>query len=99
MTPTDTIRRPSANLRPQLLLNGHIVSTLFRLSWPNILVMLAQTSTGLVETWWICRLGADALAGIAVVFPADPVQSRVFYSSVPPVELESRRRGPTSRSV
>jgi putative MATE family efflux protein len=32
--------------------------------------MLAQTSTGLVETWWISRLGTDALAGMAVVFPA-----------------------------
>jgi len=40
-----------------------------RLSWPNILVMLAQSSTGLIETWWISRLGTDALAGMAVVFP------------------------------
>ena len=70
MTLTDTIGKPRANLRTQLLLNGPIVSTLFRLSWPNILVMLAQTSTGLVETWWISRLGTDALAGMAVVFPA-----------------------------
>ena len=61
--------RPRANLRTQLLLKGPIVSTLFQLSWPNILVMLAQTSTGLVETWWISHLGTDALAGMAVVFP------------------------------
>jgi putative MATE family efflux protein len=43
--------------------------TLVRLSWPNILVMLAQASTGLIETWWISHLGTDALAGMAVVFP------------------------------
>jgi Na+-driven multidrug efflux pump len=70
MTLTDTMDKPRGNLRTQLLLDGPIVSTLFRLSWPNILVMLAQTSTGLVETWWISRLGTDALAGMAVVFPA-----------------------------
>ena len=31
--------------------------------------MLAQASTGLVETWWVGRLGTDALAGMALVFP------------------------------
>jgi Na+-driven multidrug efflux pump len=31
--------------------------------------MLAQASTGLIETWWISHLGTDALAGMAVVFP------------------------------
>ena len=58
-----------ANPRAQALLHGPIVSTLVRLSWPNILVMLAQASTGLVETWWLSRLGTDVLAGMAVVFP------------------------------
>ena len=43
--------------------------TLLRLAWPNILVMLAQASTGLIETWWVSRLGTDALAGMALVFP------------------------------
>ena len=65
----DTIGKPRADLRTQLLLDGPVVATLFRLSWPNILVMLAQSSTGLVETWWISHLGTDALAGMAVVFP------------------------------
>ena len=31
--------------------------------------MLAQASTGLIETWWVSRLGTDALAGMALVFP------------------------------
>ena len=31
--------------------------------------MLAQASTGLIETWWVSRLGLDALAGMALVFP------------------------------
>ncbi len=55
--------------RTQLLLRGAIVPTLLRMAWPNILVMLAQAATGLIETWWVSRLGTDALAGMAVVFP------------------------------
>ena len=38
--------------RTLLLLNGPIVPTLLRLAWPNVLVMLAQASTGLIETFW-----------------------------------------------
>jgi putative MATE family efflux protein len=56
---------------PQMLrlLRDPIVPTLLRMAWPNILIMLAQASTGLIETWWIARLGTDALAGMALVFP------------------------------
>src|SRR3712207_6541345 len=50
-------------------LHGAILPTLLRLAWPNLLVMLAQASTGLIETWWVSRLGTDALAGMALVFP------------------------------
>nr|WP_246736067.1 MATE family efflux transporter [Enterovirga sp. DB1703] len=42
---------------------------MLRLAWPNVLVMLAQASTGLIETYWVGRLGTDALAGMALVFP------------------------------
>jgi putative MATE family efflux protein len=55
--------------RTRLLLQGPIVPTLLRMAWPNILVMLAQASTGLIETWYVSRLGTDALAGMALVFP------------------------------
>jgi len=55
--------------RTQMLLHGPIVPTLLRLAWPNVLVMLAQASTGLIETWFVARLGTDALAGMALVFP------------------------------
>src|SRR5262249_56621916 len=50
-------------------LQGAIVPTLLRLAWPNVLVMLAQAATGLIETWFVSRLGTDALAGMALVFP------------------------------
>src|SRR4029077_13379964 len=55
--------------RTQILLEAPILPTLLRLAWPNIAVMLVMDSTGLIETWWVSRLGTDALAGIALVFP------------------------------
>ena len=55
--------------RTRLLLHGPILSTLLLLAWPNVLVMMAQASTGLIETWWVSRLGTDALTGMALVFP------------------------------
>src|ERR1700688_4234300 len=74
MQPLPAIRVAPAQSRPldprtRLLLEAPIARTLLRLAWPNILVMLAQASTGLIETWWVSRLGIDALAGMALVFP------------------------------
>ena len=57
------------NPRTRRLLQGRIIPTLLLLAWPNILVMMAQASTGLIETWWVSRLGTDALTGMALVFP------------------------------
>lgn len=56
--------------RTRLLLQGRVLPTLLLLAWPNILVLLAQASVGLIETWWVAHLGTDALAGAALVFPA-----------------------------
>jgi putative MATE family efflux protein len=61
--------RASMNPRTRLLLEGRVVPTLLLLAVPNVLVMLAQALTGLVETWFVSRLGTDALAGMALVFP------------------------------
>jgi putative MATE family efflux protein len=55
--------------RTRVQLDGRIVPTLLRMAWPNVLVMLAQAATGLIETWFVSRLGTDALAGMALVFP------------------------------
>jgi len=57
------------NPRTRRLLHGPILPTLLSMAWPNILVMLAQASTGLIETWWVSHLGTDALAGMTLVFP------------------------------
>src|SRR5215475_868164 len=61
--------RAALDPRTRRLLEGPIAATLLRLAWPNVVVMLAQASTGLIETWWVSRLGTDALTGMALVFP------------------------------
>ena len=43
--------------------------TLLRMAVPNVLVMVAQAGAGLIETWFVGKLGTDALAGVALVFP------------------------------
>lgn len=55
--------------RTRRLLEGPIMPTLLRLGAPNVLVMLAQASVGLIETYFVGKLGTDALAGMALVFP------------------------------
>jgi putative MATE family efflux protein len=55
--------------RTRLLLEGPIVPTLLRLATPNVLVMFVQASVGLIETYFVAKLGTDALAGVALVFP------------------------------
>lgn len=56
-------------LRRALFLDGPILSTVLRVSWPNIIIMVAQATTGLIETWYLSRLGTDVLAAMAIVFP------------------------------
>ncbi len=64
-TPT----RPAHAARTLVLLEAPVLATLLRLAGPNVLVMLAQASTGLIEAVFVGRLGTDALAGMALVFP------------------------------
>src|SRR5438094_7942224 len=61
--------RSAMDPRTRVLLEAPIASTLLRLAMPNVLVMLAQAAAGLVETYFIGKLGTDALAGVALVFP------------------------------
>ena len=58
------------NPRTRMLLEAPIARTVVQLAWPNVLVMVAQASTGLVETYFVGKLGTDALAGVSLVFPA-----------------------------
>jgi putative MATE family efflux protein len=60
---------PAVNPRTRMLLQGPITSTLLRMAWPNVIIMFAQAATGMIETFWVGKLGTDALAGVALVFP------------------------------
>jgi putative MATE family efflux protein len=55
--------------RTRVLLEAPLVRTLLRLALPNILVLGAQAAAGLVETYFIGKLGTESLAGVALVFP------------------------------
>jgi putative MATE family efflux protein len=73
--PPDGAAAPAADAAPmnpriRLLLEAPIARTLVQLAWPNVLVMVAQASVGLVETYFVGQLGTDALAGVSLVFPA-----------------------------
>jgi putative MATE family efflux protein len=69
---TDTTVKPAspAAARTQLMLEGPIVPTLLRLAVPNLVVnvvLIAVTTS--VDAHFVGRLGLDALAGLALVFP------------------------------
>src|ERR1700704_411160 len=51
------------------LLEGPILRTLLWLAWPNVISLSAGTCVVIAETSYIGRLGVEALAGVALVFP------------------------------
>jgi MATE family, multidrug efflux pump len=55
--------------RTRALVEAPIAPVLLRLAVPNVVMTLVQASTGLIETYFIGKLGTDALAGVALVFP------------------------------
>lgn len=55
--------------RTRQLLQDPIAPTLMRLAIPSTLVSVAQLLAGLAEAWYVSRLGTDALAAMALVFP------------------------------
>ena len=70
----ETSQQPSGRLvqvddRTRMLLEQPIASTILRLAIPNAAVMLIQVLIGLLEVYFVSRLGVDALAGVAPVFP------------------------------
>ena len=55
--------------RTRMLLEAPVSRTIVRLALPNVVVMVVQTSIGLIETYFVAKLGLDALAAMALVFP------------------------------
>src|SRR5215471_8068894 len=55
--------------RSALLLGGPIASTLLKLAAPTLVVVMMQAAINVIETYFVGRLGTDALAGVSLVFP------------------------------
>jgi putative MATE family efflux protein len=55
--------------RTKSLLEAPVGATIVRLALPNVVVMVVQTCIGLIETYFVAKLGVDALAAMALVFP------------------------------
>ncbi|HMA08796.1 MAG TPA: MATE family efflux transporter [Ramlibacter sp.] len=60
---------PAMSARTQQMLHAPVVSTLFRLAMPNVIGMLAAPLVIGYDGFILGRLGSDALAGVALVFP------------------------------
>jgi putative MATE family efflux protein len=68
--PTADDRRNAAKLRArEAMLHGPIFKTMMRLALPTIGVLVAQTLVNVAETFYVSRLGTDALVGVSLVFP------------------------------
>src|SRR6186713_1525303 len=50
---------PALDPRTRLLLEGPIASTLLRLAVPTMVVMVAQAAAGLIETYFVGKLGTS----------------------------------------
>jgi putative MATE family efflux protein len=59
----------AASAVTQRMLHGPVLSTLLRLATPNVLGLFANTVVIGFDGYIVGRLGADALAGVAVVLP------------------------------
>ena len=51
------------------IINGNITKTLIQLSWPITIGLLMQTGFNIVDTMFVGRISADALAAVSMTFP------------------------------
>ena len=57
------------DMRTRVLLEAPLLRTIVRLAVPHAAVMAAQVALGLIELYFVAKLGVDALAGVSQVFP------------------------------
>jgi MATE family, multidrug efflux pump len=65
-----TIKSAARPARSQLLLEAPILPTLLRLAAPNVVVLTVTVLSSSLDAFFVGRLGAAALAGVSLVFPA-----------------------------
>ena len=62
-------RGAGAPERTRWLLESRILPAIGRLTAPGLVLSVFQTAVSITDTWFVGRLGTDALAGLALVFP------------------------------
>ncbi len=62
------IENPQLGNRGEIL-NGPITGTLLKLAWPVMLGNIMQVVYNLTDTFWVGKIGAEAVAAISVGFP------------------------------
>jgi Na+-driven multidrug efflux pump len=68
--------------RTRQLLDEPVVPTLLRMAIPNALVMFSQMAIGLVEVFFLARLGVDVLAGVSLIFPVFSLVGAISQGAV-----------------
>lgn len=53
----------------QGILEGNILNSLVSLAWPIIMANILQTAYQLIDTFWLGRLGSNAVAAVSISFP------------------------------
>lgn len=51
------------------ILTGNVLSTLMNISYPIIIAMTCQTAFNFIDTYFVSRLGSDAIAAMSLTFP------------------------------
>jgi putative MATE family efflux protein len=64
-----SVAAPAVALRTRSLLEGPIVPTLLRLAAPNVVGMVLQAATSILDAYFVASLGSDAIAGVSLAFP------------------------------
>lgn len=67
--PTPVSAAPRPVTRAQRLLEGAVLPTIGRFAAPGLVLAVAQTAASIGDSYFTGRLGTDALAGLALVFP------------------------------
>jgi hypothetical protein len=46
-----------------------ILALLIKMSWPSIIAMVAMSLYNFIDTFWLAKLGAQALSALTICFP------------------------------
>jgi Na+-driven multidrug efflux pump len=60
---------PAMDTRKRLPLEAPVGPTILRIEVPNLAVTVVQASIGLTQTYFVAKLGLDALVSMALALP------------------------------